>query len=50
MHVPAGRTVRVSVPSAYVSPLLRLAVRAGFDWVYYANEDYVRMSVIPDGK
>lgn len=29
---------------------LKLAVSAGFDWVYYASYDYVRLSVIPDGK
>ena len=33
-----------------MSPLLRLAVEVGFDWVYYADESYVRLSVMPDRK
>lgn len=43
-----GRTVRVTVDVQLISPLLTLAVEVGFDWVFYAGEDYVRMSVIPD--
>jgi len=27
-----------------------MAVLAGFDWVFYADNDYCRVSVIPDGK
>ena len=46
----AGRTVRVQVRADHYSRLLQLAVTAGFDWVFYAAEDFVRMSVIPDGK
>lgn len=30
--------------------ILKLAVQAGFDWVSYEDEDYCRVSVIPDGK
>jgi hypothetical protein len=40
----------VSVQVEYLSDLLRVAIEAGFDWVYYANQGYVRLSVIPDGK
>lgn len=45
-----GRTVRVTVDLHLISHLLRLAVEVGFDWVFYAAEDYVCMSVIPDRK
>ena len=43
-----GRSVRVSVATSLISHLLQLAVEVGFDWVLYADEDYVRMSVIPN--
>ncbi len=42
--------MRVQVRADHYSRLLQLAVTAGFDWVFYAAEDFVRMSVIPDGK
>ena len=42
--------MRVSVQVEYMSDLLRVAIEAGFDWVYYANQNYIRLSVIPDGK
>ena len=42
--------MRVSVRVEYMSDLLKVAIEAGFDWVYYANEGYVRLSVIPDGE
>ena len=45
-----GRTVRVVVALHLFSPLLRLAVEVGFDWVYYADPGYIRMSVVPDCK
>ena len=45
-----GRTVKVQVKSIYVSFLLRVAIDVGFDWVKYESIDYVRLSVIPDGK
>ena len=41
--------VRVSKKSHF-SLLLRLAVEVGFDWVYYAHQNYVRLSVIPDSE
>lgn len=50
LTLSSGRTVRVSVDVHLISPLLRLAVEIGFDWVLYAADDYVRMSVIPDCK
>lgn len=50
-HAPsAGRSVRVTVDVSLISPLLQLAIEIGFDWVIYANENYVRMSVIPNCK
>lgn len=42
--------MRVSVPAEHYSILLQLAARAGFDWVYYADQSFARMSVIPDGE
>ena len=42
--------MRVSVQVEYMSELLKVAIEAGFDWVYYANHSYVRLSVIPDGR
>ena len=45
-----GRTVQVRVASDHFSYLLQLAVEVGFDWVYYASHDYVRLSAIPDGE
>ena len=44
----AGRSVRVSVDISLVSSLLQIAVEIGFDWVFYANENYAQMSVIPN--
>ncbi len=46
----AGRTVRVGAVEDHFSFLLKLAVEVGFDWVLYASDDYIRLSVIPDGK
>jgi hypothetical protein len=44
-----GRTVRVDVHDQNrVSDFLTNAVQAAFDWVSYTNNDYVRLSVIPD--
>ena len=42
--------MRVSVQVEYISDLLKVAIEAGFDWVFYASQTYVRLSVIPDGK
>ena len=42
--------MRIAVQSSYASDLLKLAIEIGFDWVYYATADFVRLSVIPDGK
>ena len=45
-----GRTSRIAGSNPSQLPeILRLAVQAGFDWVFYADDSYVRVSVIPDG-
>ena len=41
--------VRLS-DSGHYNTFLHLAVEAGFDWVYYAAHDLVRLSVIPTSK
>ena len=46
-----GRTSRIAGSDPGELPeILHLAVQAGFDWVVYADENYVRVSVIPDGE
>ena len=46
-----GRTARIKGRSrSELAVILKLAVQAGFDWVSYEDEDYCRVSVIPDGK
>jgi hypothetical protein len=45
-----GRTIRVRIEIQHTSAFLRLAVEVGFDWVYYASDDYLRMSVIRDSE
>jgi len=50
MHV-LGRTSRIAGSDPNQLPqILQLAVQAGFDWVFYADSNYVRVSVIPDGE
>ena len=36
--------------STFATKLLKTAIQAKFDWVYYADSSYVRLSVIPDGE
>ena len=44
----AGRTVMIRLSrSGDYSLLLELAVEAAFDWVYFAADDLIRLSVIP---
>ena len=46
-----GHTCRIAGGSASELPdILQLAVQAGFDWVTYDDENYARVSVIPDGE
>ena len=48
---PTGRTVQVKLPdNDDISEFLTLAVQAAFDWVYFADPNYVRLSVIPSSK
>ncbi len=54
MLIPlSGRTVRVQLPggnSGDYNNLLTAAIDAQFDWVFYAANNYVRLSVIPSSK
>lgn len=46
-----GRTARIRGNSrSELREILQMAILAGFDWVFYADNDYCRVSVIPDGK
>ena len=46
-----GRTARIrGTRRSHLSAILRQAVLYGFDWVIYADRNYCRVSVIPDGK
>ena len=46
-----GRTARIrGIQRSHLRIILRQAVQFGFDWVIYADRDYCRVSVIPDGK
>ena len=46
-----GRTVRVNLPQGSdYNQFLRIAVGSAFDWVYYENPSFVRLSVIPSSK
>ena len=48
---PTGRTVQVQLPDNNdISDFLTLAVEAAFDWVYFADPNYVRLSVIPSSE
>ena len=51
LSITTGRTVRVRVhDTSQISKFLKNAVQAAFDWVFYDNSQYVRLSVIPDSK
>ena len=48
-----GRTIKLRVSDGdrgKLGQLCGLALEAGFDWVYYQSYDFIRVSVIPDGK
>ena len=47
----SGRSARIRGSSrSQLAAIARQAVLSGFDWVYYADQDYCRVSVIPDSK
>ena len=51
VSLTTGRTLRVHVHDYFqISTFLKKAVQAAFDWVFYDNSEYVRLSVIPDSK
>ncbi len=48
-----GRSLRLQTSDGdrgKLGRLAELAVYAGFDWVECTNQNYIRASVIPDGK
>ena len=51
VYVTLGRSARIrgSVRS-HLPAIAHQAALSGFDWVYYADQDYCRVSVIPDSK
>ena len=51
VNFATGRSARIRGRSPSELPvILSLAVQAGFDWVSYEDNNYCRVSVIPDGK
>ena len=53
LFIMIGRTVQLRVSDGdrgKLGQLCGLALEAGFDWVYYQSYDFIRVSVIPDGK
>ena len=46
-----GRSARISGSHpSHLPAIAHQAALSGFDWVYYADQDYCRVSVIPDSK
>eukprot|EP00794_Sanderia_malayensis_P006323 gene6323-7047_t len=46
-----GRTLKIQVSDGdrnKLGQLCGLAAKSGFDWIYYQNRDFIRVSVIPD--
>ena len=53
----SGRSLKVRLSGgsninseSNLGQLCGLALAAGFDWVYFESSNYIRISVIPDGK
>ena len=53
----SGRTLKVRLSGgsninsqSNLGQLCGLALVSGFDWVYFESSNYIRISVIPDGK
>ena len=51
-----GRTLKVRLSANHLNTesnlgqLCGMALVSGFDWVYFEGSNYIRISVIPDGK
>lgn len=53
MFLSTGRSVRLRTSDGdwrKLGKLSGLALEAGFDWVEYTSDNYIRASVIPDGE
>jgi len=50
IYIGRAFEVRLQSSSNRLSDLMKLAVTAGFDWVYFETSTHIHISVVPDGK
>ena len=52
-YLSSGRAFKVRLQSGQanrLSELMKTAITAGFDWVYYEDNSFIHISVVPDGR